>query len=164
MDIQEHWPQILEVLRHAKRSNRHFSIGTVTPEGNPHVTPIGHVFFRDDATGYYFDAYSTAMPRNFASNRRVCLMGVDSRPQFWLSALYRAQFSAAPGVRLFGEVGDARNATADEVRELERSIRATRFLKGHKLLWGGLARVRDIRFDSFAPVGYPKMCDGLWQK
>ncbi len=66
MDIREHWPEILRVLGNARRSNRYFSIATVTPEGNPHVTPIGHFFFREDFSGYYFDAYSAAIPRNHA--------------------------------------------------------------------------------------------------
>ena len=79
-------------------------MATVTPEGHPHVTPIGHVFFRDDMTGYYFDAYSQAMPRNLANNPRICLMGVTTSKRLWLPALIRGQFGAPPGVRLFGEV------------------------------------------------------------
>jgi hypothetical protein len=66
-------------------------------------------------------------------------------------------------VRLFGEVSAAREATAKEVAELEASIRTTRALRGHKHLWSGLRRVRDMRFDGFAPVAYPVMCEGLWR-
>ena len=80
MDIQKHWPAIMRVLHAAKRSNGYFSIATVTPDGQPHVTPIGHVFFRPDMTGYYFDAYSQAMPTNLASNPRICLMAVSTSP------------------------------------------------------------------------------------
>ena len=162
MDIRDHWPEILRVLRDAKRSNRHFAIGTVTPEGNPHVTPIGHAFFRDDATGYYFDAYSQAMPANLAHNARICLMAVTTSTKLWLPALITARFSAPPGVRLLGEVSEPRAAAQAEIEELERSIRSTRSLRGHKLLWGDLRRVRDMRFDAFAPVRYPVMCESLW--
>jgi hypothetical protein len=162
MELRQHWPRILNVLRDAKRSNRYFSIATVTPEGQPHVTPIGHVFFRADMTGYYFDAYSQAMPRNLANNPRICLMGVSTSTRLWLPALLRGQFGAPPGVRLFGEVSEPREATAAELRELAQSIRATRSLRGHKLLWSDLRRVRDLRFDAFAPVAYPVMCNGLW--
>jgi hypothetical protein len=66
-------------------------------------------------------------------------------------------------VRLFGEVGDARTATAEEIAQLAQSIKSTRALKGHQILWGKLDRVRDIRFDGFAPVVYPQMCAGLWR-
>lgn len=163
MELEKHWPGILQVLGNARKSNRFFSIATVDTNGNPHVTPIGHVFFRDDMTGYYFDAYSKAMPRNFEHNRRICLMAVNSSTGFWLKSLFRGQFSSAPAVRLFGEVGDARDATADEIERLENGIRITSRLKGHKLIWQGLDRVRDIRFDGFSPATYPAMCDGLWQ-
>jgi hypothetical protein len=162
MDLRSSWPTILRVLDAAKRSNRYFSIATVTPTGQPHVTPIGHVFFRDDMTGYYFDAYSQAMPANLAHNPRICLMAVTISPRLWLPALLKARFDAPPGVRLFGEVGPQRDATQTEIDELARSIKATRRLRGHQLLWGDLRRVRDMRFDGFAPVSYPVMCEGLW--
>jgi uncharacterized protein len=103
------------------------------------------------------------MPRNLAFNRRVCLMAVNSSPAFWLSALFKGQFSSAPGVRLFGEVAEPREATPAEIRELEASIRLTSRLRGHKLLWADLRKVRDIRFDAFSPVAYPAMCGGLWR-
>lgn len=41
MDIQHHWPEILEVIANARKSNGFFSIATVDPEGNPHITPNG---------------------------------------------------------------------------------------------------------------------------
>lgn len=163
MEIEKNWPEILKVLGNAKKSNRFFSIATVDSDGNPHVTPIGHVFFRDDMTGYYFDAYSKAMPRNFEHSKRVCLMGVNSSPGFWLKSFFKGQFNSAPAVRLFGEVGEARQATQDEVDKLQSTIRITRRLKGHKLLWSDLTRVRDIKFDSFSPATYPVMCEGLWK-
>jgi hypothetical protein len=162
MDLQTHWPTILRVLHASKRSNRYFSIATVTPSGQPHVTPIGHVFFREDMTGYYFDAYSQAMPTNLASHPRICLMAVTTSTSLWLPALIKARFSAPPGVRLFGEVSPQRAAMQAEIDELARSIKRTRLFRGHKLLCGDLRRVRDLRFDGFAPVAYPVMCEGLW--
>ncbi|MBZ2167431.1 pyridoxamine 5'-phosphate oxidase family protein [Marinobacter sp. F4216] len=163
MDIGKNWSEILEVLANAKRSNRFFSIATVDCDGNPHVTPIGHVFFRDDMTGYYFDAYSQAMPKNFEHNKRVCLMGVNSNTKFWLKSLFKGQFKSAPAVRLFGEVSEPRKATQEEIEKLQNAIRITSKLKGHKLLWSDLTRVRDIKFDAFSPATYPAMCDGLWK-
>jgi hypothetical protein len=163
MELIHHWPEILRVLQAGKRASRYFSIATVTPEGDPHVTPIGHAFFRDDMTGYYFDAYSQAMPRNLAHNPRICLMAVSTSTRLWLPALVKAQFGAPPGVRLFGEVSAPRAATEAERRQLADSIRLTRSLRGHQLLWGDLQRVRDMRFDGFAEVRYPVMCEGLWK-
>jgi hypothetical protein len=68
MDLEKNWNWILDVVQESKKANRFFSIAAVDVDGNPHVTPIGHVFFRNDMTGYYFDEYSVAMPRNFESS------------------------------------------------------------------------------------------------
>ncbi len=103
-----------------------------------------------------------AMPRNFESNRNICLMAVNSSVSFWLISLLRARFSSAPAVRLSGTVGDIRSATQEEIDLLDESISPTRFLKGHKLLWGNLTKVRDIRFYGFVPAKYPVMCENLW--
>jgi len=145
-----------------KRSNRFFSIATVDDQGNPHVTPIGHVFFRDDSTGYYFDAFSKAMPKNFETNKRICLMAVNSSTAYWLKSLFLGKFQTSPAVRIFGEVSEARDATEEELDKLKESIKMTSRLKGHDLLWGNLTRVRDMTFTSFSPATYPKMCEGLW--
>jgi len=163
MDISKNWHEILNVLRKGKQSNKFFSIATVDENGNPHVTPIGHVYFRNNMTGYYFDAYSKAMPKNFITNNRICLMAVNSGNWFWLTSLLRGRFASAPAVRLFGEVSDARDATAEEIEILKNSIKITSKLKGHELLWGDLTRVRDMTFTDFSPATYPVMCDDLWQ-
>ncbi len=162
MEIEKHWPNILRVLREGKRSNRFFSIATVNNDGTPHVTPIGHVFFNDDMTGYYFDQYSEAMPKNFVSNKNICLMSVNSNTLFWLRSLFRGKFSMSPVIRLMGTVGDVRDASKGEIENLKKSISFTSSLKGHKLLWGNLTKVRDMRFTSFSPAKYPTMCEDLW--
>ena len=162
MDLGKNWDRILEVLHNGKKSNRFFSIATVDAKGNPHVTPIGHAFFRNDMTGYYFDEYSEAMPENFQINKNICLMAVNSSTAFWVRSLLTAKFSSAPAVRLMGTVGDARRATEQEIHELQKSISLTRFLRGHKLLWAHLNTVRDMRFTSFSPAKYPVMCEDLW--
>ena len=162
MDIKQHWPEILNVLKSGKKANRFFSIATVDKNGNPHVTPIGHVFFSDDMTGYYFDAFSKAMPENFQNNKKICLMSVNSSTGFWLTSLFKGKFSSAPAVRLMGEVSDIRDATPQEIQQLKDSIKITSKLKGHKMLWGDLTRVRDMKFTEFSPATYPVMCEDLW--
>ncbi|MBL4763612.1 MAG: pyridoxamine 5'-phosphate oxidase family protein [Gammaproteobacteria bacterium] len=163
MNLKENWAEVVNVLRAAKKSNLHFSIATVDKNGDPHVTPIGHVFFRDDMTGYYFDAYSKAMPKNFQGNKRVCLMGVNSGSWFWFKALLQGEFKSPPAVRVYGEVGELRPASEDKLAQYRKSINATRRLKGHKLLWADLDKVRDINFTSFSPATYPVMCENLWR-
>jgi hypothetical protein len=56
-----------------------------------------------------------------------------------------------------------RDATPAEEQRLAASIRTTRSLQGHELLWRSLKRVRDMRFTSFSLVEYPVMCDGVWE-
>ena len=163
MQIDKHWPNILNVLSEGKKSNRFFSIATVNSDGTPHVTPIGHVFFNNDMTGYYFDQYSEAMPKNFESNKNICLMSVNSSTLFWLKSLFKGKFSMSPAIRLMGTVGEVRDANEDEIIQLKQSISITSRLKGHKLLWDNLTKVRDIQFTSFSPAKYPYMCEGLWQ-
>lgn len=164
MELSNHWNEIVSVLNNGKKSNRHFSVATVDQDGNPHITPIGHFFFRDNMTGFYFEAYSEAMPKNFETNKNICLMTVNSNPVFWLKSLTAGKFAAPPAVRLYGIVGEPRAATQQELQQYKQSIRITQFLKGHKLLWQGLDRVRDVQFTHFKPVKYPAMCEDLWQQ
>ena len=164
MELSKHWNDITAILQQGKKTNKHFAIATVDEQGNPHVTPIGHVFFRDDMTGYYFDAYSKAMPQNFQGNKKICLMAVNSSSLFWLKSLIKGEFESAPAVRVYGEVGEPRQATNAELEEYRKSIRITRFFKGHKLLWQNLDRVRDIKFTDFKPAEYPVMCEQLWRR
>ncbi|MGB1310762.1 MAG: pyridoxamine 5'-phosphate oxidase family protein [Leucothrix sp.] len=162
IEIGKHWPKILEALNSGKKSNRFFSIATVNSDGTPHVTPIGHAFFNDNMTGYYFDQFSAAMPRNFESNKNICLMSVNSSTLFWLKSLYIGKFSAPPAIRLMGTVGERRDANQKELERLHQSISVTSRLRGHKLLWGNLTKVRDMQFSAFSPAKYPIMCDELW--
>jgi hypothetical protein len=162
MEIEKHWPNILKVLSEGKKSNRFFSIATVNSDGTPHVTPIGHVFFRDNMTGYYFDEYSQVMPKNFETNKNICLISVNSRAFFWLKSLFYGKFSMSPAIRLMGVVGDRRDASKEEIEKMKKTISVTSGLRGHKLLWGNLINVRDIRFTSFSPAKYPAMCTELW--
>lgn len=39
MELQKHWPDILEVLGNARKSNRFFSMAIVDAHGNPHYQP-----------------------------------------------------------------------------------------------------------------------------
>ena len=160
--IESNWDKILEILRTGKKSNRFFSIATVDAQGSSHVTPIGHVFFANDSTGYYFDAYSKVMPRNFETNKSIYLMAVNSSPVYWIKSLFLGKFKTSPAVGVFGEVSEPREATVEEISKLEGSIRMASKLKGHNLLWSDLKIVSDMKFTSFSPAIYPEMCEGLW--
>jgi hypothetical protein len=90
-------------------------------------------------------------------------MAVNSGTLFWLKSLFKGKFGSAPAVRLFGEVSEVRDATEEEIEKLKRSISITSKLKGHKLLWNDLTKVRDMKFTGFSPATYPVMCENLWR-
>jgi len=161
MELKRDWQAIKSIVESAIASSKHCSIASVDAEGNPHVTPIGFVFLREDGTGYYFEQYSKRLPKNYESNRNICLMAVNSALPFWFRSLLKGRFEAFPGVRLYGKVGDTRKATAAEMLCLKKRIGPAKFLNGAQQIWSGLETVRDISFHGVEPVKYPKMMQHL---
>jgi hypothetical protein len=157
MDIQADWHLIQKIFDAGIKSSKHCAIASVDRHGAPHVTPIGFIFLRDDRTAFYFEQYTRALPDNFAHNKAVCLMVVNSGLRFWFQSLLVGKFSSHPGVRLHGEVGDARPARPAELATLQERIGGARSLKGSKLIWSGLQTVRDIRITGVSAVRYPRM-------
>lgn len=161
MDLQKDWGLIRTVFESGIHSSKHCSIASVDKSGNPHVTPIGFVFLRDDKSAFYFEKYSKNLPLNFEHNKNVCLMAVNSSFHFWFTSLRKGQFLSHPGVRLYGEVGELRQASTAEMGRLKKRIGLANYLKGSKLIWSNLTTVRDITLSSVEPVKYPKMMDHL---
>ncbi|WP_084478865.1 pyridoxamine 5'-phosphate oxidase family protein [Nocardia jejuensis] len=162
LPLAPHWPQIKATVARGNRSTGHCAIASISPEGRPNVTPVGTVFLRDDQTGFYFDVYTSALARNIDANPEICLMAVDSGSWMWFRSLVSARFAAPPGVRLYGTAGNLRAATAEEREAAERRVRVAQVLKGGRALWSNFTHVRDLTFDSFRPVRYPTMMDGMW--
>lgn len=152
MDIEQNWGMIKDVLQSAMASSRHCSFATVDEEGLPHVTPIGSLALRDDCTGYYFEEFTRQMPKNLGANQRVCILAVNSGFFYWYKAISSGRFPAFPGVRLYGTVGERREATGDEIAAWHNRVKRARKTRGYKLIWENLKHVRDIKFDSFRPV------------
>jgi uncharacterized protein len=163
MNIKEHWPQIKSVIERGQRSMLHCAIASISPEGTPHLTPIGTVFIRDNQSGYFFDKYTNGLARNIEANANVCLMAVDARPSFWFRSFFLGRFISPPGVRLYGKVGALRSATPDELTAIQQRVKPTLWLKGSRALWSGFTHVRNIDFTEFKPVMYPVMMEHLWQ-
>ena len=161
MELIKDWKLIKAVVESAISSSKHCAIASVDSEGNPHVTPIGFVFLRDDGTGYYFEQYSKRLPTNYESNRNVCVMAVNSALPFWFKSLLKGRFESFPGVRLYGKVGDVRKATPAEIGTLKRRIGSARYLNGAQQIWNHLETVRDIKFHAVEPVKYPRMMQHL---
>ena len=163
MDLSNHWKEIVDVIGTGQRSSLHCSIATVDEQGVPNVTPIGTVFLRDDHSGYFFDAFTSKLASNIESNQNICLMAVNTNTSFWLKSFFKGKFLAPPGVRLYGTVGKLREATEEEIAAINKRIKPMSWLKGSKLIWSSFTHVRDIQFNDFRPVQYPKMMEHLWQ-
>ncbi|KZY60084.1 pyridoxamine 5'-phosphate oxidase [Oleiphilus sp. HI0071] len=163
MELAKHWNEITNVIGSSQRSSMHCSIATVDDQGMPNVTPIGTVFLRNDFTGYFFDTYTSKLATNLNHSDKACLSAVNTKSSFWLKSLFKGKFLSPPGVRLYGTVGQLREATKEEIAAVNKRIKPLAWSKGSKLIWSSFTHVRDIKFNDFRPVQYPKMMEHLWQ-
>ncbi|MCB1874418.1 MAG: pyridoxamine 5'-phosphate oxidase family protein [Chromatiales bacterium] len=152
MDIESNWAEIRKLFQVTFRTSLHYAIATVNENGEPHVTPIGSLILTSPGRGFYFEEFARELPRNLEHNRQVCVLAVNSGRWFWLKSLFAGRFAAAPGIRLFGTAGEARDATAEELARWRRRVHRVRHTRGHALLWRDMRRVRDIRFSRVEPI------------
>ncbi|MEM1203028.1 MAG: pyridoxamine 5'-phosphate oxidase family protein [Acidobacteriota bacterium] len=149
MNLHDDWNEI----RHIFARSVYASMATVDADGHPHVSPIGSlVLHREPGRGFWFERFTTALPRHLDTDPRLCAMAVDTRVTLWGRALVAGRFPQAPGIRLRGTAGDRRPGTERELDLFKQRVRATRWTRGHKLLWEGLAHGRDVVFDEAIPL------------
>jgi len=161
MDIKADWDTIRKHFNKSFRSNFYVSIASVNSEGNPTVTPIGSLFLNDNQTGFYFEKFPSKLPEHSKNNPRVCLLGVNSGRFFWLKALFFNKFSDYPAIKLYGELGEKRKATAKEIKRLNRRMKLTNGLKGNTYLWKKMENVREIQFKRAEKINLGKMTHHL---
>ncbi len=161
MDIKADWNTIRKHFNKSFGTNFYISIASVDSENNPTVTPIGSLFLNDNQTGFYFEKFPSKLPRYAKSNPRVCLLGVNSGRLFWIKALFRLKFHTHPAIKLYGELGEKREATAQEIKRLNRRMKATKWLKGNTYLWKEMQLVRDITFTKAEKINLGKMTADL---
>lgn len=161
MDIINDWSKIRTHFNKSFRSNFHVSIASVDSEDNPTVTPIGSLFLNKDQTGYYFEKFPSKLPRYAKINNKICVLAVNSTRWFWLKALYKNKFNNYPGIKLYGKLGERREASEIEKNRLNRRMKGTKRLKGNDYLWGSMEYVRDIKFTKAETIHLGKMTEGL---
>lgn len=66
-----------------------------------------------------------------------------------------------PAIKLYGELGERREATPKETNRLNRRMKGTKGLKGNKYLWGKMEFVREISFIKVEKVNLGKMTNEL---
>lgn len=157
MDLVKSWNAIKEIFTQAQSSSMYCSIASVNEQGQPHITPIGTVFLRNNQTGYFFDSYTNQLAENIKTNPKVCVMAVNASKGFWLKSLWVGKFSTIPAVRLYGEIGERRLATVEESAAVQKRISPLRWTKGSQLIWSNFTHVRDIHFSEAKPIEYPVM-------
>lgn len=162
LNIEDQWPEVKSAFNSCIAASKHCSISTIGQDGYPHTTPIGFIFLIDSSKLIYFEKYSTSIAINAGVSRKVCISVVNTNSWFWFKSLLSGRFGSAPGLRLYGELGELRKATDEELKLYHAKIASTKNLKGSQMIWSGFDEVREISLLSFKPVTYPKMMDGLW--
>ena len=162
MDVMTHWADVCAVVEKALKTKGFCTVATVSPDGSPHLTPIGSLFLHEPGKACYFEKFPARMRRNLEEDQRICILAVQGG--FWsgLWSLFRGRYGIAPGVRLYGRVGARRPATSEETRRWLERVKVFRGFKGYDLLWKDMSEVRDIAFDAFEPLHIGPMTRGLW--
>ncbi len=134
------------------------ALATLDPEGAPDVTPIGSLRLGEAGRGYYFEEYAATLAGRFRRDARVCVLVLNGNWWSLLWAMLRGRGGQPFGVRLHGRVGERREATPEERERFLRRVRAFRFTRGYRLVWGGkMKTMREISFDRFEPVRIPPL-------
>jgi len=161
MDIKTNWQEVTKHFNRSFSSNFHVSVASVDKNNNPTVTPIGSLFLNKDQTGFYFEKYPTKLPEHANHNKNICALAVNSGKWFWLKSLFSGKFKYYPAIKLYGELGERREATEIEVKRLNRRMKATKGLKGNTCLWSDMPFVRDIIFTNGEIINLGKMTEHL---
>lgn len=159
MDLITDWGIIRKHFNISFRSNFHVSVASIDSENNPTVTPIGSMFLNDNQTGFYFEKFISKLPQS--TNKNICVLGVNSRRLFWITALYKGCFSENPAIKLYGVLGEKRKATSKELARLNRRMKMTKGLKGNTYLWKNMEYVREIAFTNAEKINLGKMTNNL---
>ena len=134
----EIWERICKLFLEAFESSFHCTFATVGEDGMPRATPIGSLILGPDRKGFYFEEYSSGLSKNLRTNKRVCVLAVDTSKRRWFKMLLFGEFTETCAVRLMGMAGEKRLATNEEIAMFHDRVSPYRMLKGYDLLWGGL--------------------------
>lgn len=157
LNITDNWQKIRWHVSKCTQRNMHIVLASVNNENEPTATPIGSLFLNDDQTGFYFEKFATKLNKNSGVKKNVCLLAVNNGKWFWLRSLFNGKFAKYPGIKLYGELGEKREATSQESRAFQRRVRYSKSLKGHQYLWKEMSMVREIRFTKAEKINLGKM-------
>lgn len=140
-------------MRGVHQSGFYVSIASVTPDGWPHLAPVGSMMLGEPGQAILFQKYLRQSPRNWAHEERICIMGVNSSRWLWARALLLGRFPQPPGFRVQARViGPPRAARPEEIKRFQRRVGLLRYTPGGHALWGKMSVVRDLRLEKFLPL------------
>jgi len=151
-DLKADWPQIVRHFEKSILTSRFYTFATVNPDGSAHATPIASLVLNKNYSGYFSDVFKGRMIENIKADQRVCVLAVRMGLGFWLKALVRGRYDAWPGIRLYGTVGESRQARPGEIDRWRKRVARFKRLKGYTLLWKYVDQVRDIQFTHYEPL------------
>ena len=161
MELKSNWKEIKNHFNKSFKTNFHVSVASVDEDNNPTVTPIGSLFLNNNQTGYYFEKYPKKLAIHAKNNSSICVLAVNSGVLFWIKSLFSGEFKKHPAIKLYGKLGDRREATAIEIKRLNARMRSTKRLKGNSYLWGKMVFVRDISFTKSEKINLGEMTEKL---
>ncbi len=161
LNLQTQWTQIQEHLKRNRKKNMFVSIASMNSNNEPTVTPIGSLFLNNDGTGFYFEKFASKLGKNAAFNKKICVLSVNNGKWFWLKSLFKGRFDSFPGIKLYGELGEKREATEKEKRAMQRRVRGAKGLKGHDYLWKEMSQIREITFTEAEAINLARMTRNL---
>lgn len=163
MDIIENWHAIKDLFKKTFKSSFHFSVATVNEDGTPHISPIGSLILGKPGKAIYFEEFTHKLPACSQHNKRICVLAVNSSKIFWIKSLLLGNFSTAPSVRLYGELGARREATETEIMLWQKRVKSVSFTKGHSMMWANMKMVRELEFDRAEPVNMGRITKNIWR-
>lgn len=148
MNVDAYWAAVRRFFSKAFCSSLHFTMATVTPDGQPHVDPIGSLILGEKGRAIYFERCLHTSSRNMENNQKVCVLAVRTGLLFWTCAFLRGRFSSPPAIRLQGTAGPRRAATDAELALWRRRARGLSATRGYRAVWRDMTTVREITFNS----------------
>ncbi|MEZ5039612.1 MAG: hypothetical protein R2828_06960 [Saprospiraceae bacterium] len=160
--IQKEWNRIRRHFHESRRSNSHFVLTVVDNEGYPRPIPIGSFMLNNEPSGFFFEQFTSSFARFGEVGQRVCVLAVNTNKWFWLKSILWGRFERPPAIRLYGRLGERRQATAEEKVRFQRLVQPVRQTKGYKLMWKDMNMVRELSFERAEGAMIGKMTASLW--
>ena len=159
-NMLQHWEGISMLYRQCLKSNTYVSVASVDANNVPTVSPIGSLLLNRDGTGFFFEKFTSSIAKNTVENPHICVLAVNSSFWYWLTSLFKGKFPIYPSIKLYGRVGEKREAKPEEKVRFLKRVKAAKGTKGYTLLWEGMSQVREIDFYHFETTKLGAMTKG----